>query len=148
MYSSFKWCTLKLCGSQNLLSDIKYMYDVILVFGDFTQSDELLSVHADYFQFVLPFFSNLNSTPPHPPPPPKKKITSLPGKLRTEFSCPITKNPLALHYHTQLYLQCWSEPMTLTSSCAGNRTLAVCTKLDLMDHGTDALDILYGRGED
>lgn len=27
----------------------------------------------------------------------------------------------------------------------GNRTLAVCTKLDLMDHGTDALDILYGR---
>ena len=38
--------------------------------------------------------------------------------------------------------------MTLTSSCTGNRTLAVCTKLDLMDHGTDALDILYGRGED
>ena len=29
----------------------------------------------------------------------------------------------------------------------GNRTLAVCTKLDLMDHGTDALDILYGRGK-
>lgn len=27
----------------------------------------------------------------------------------------------------------------------GNRTLAVCTKLDLMDHGTDALDILFGR---
>lgn len=27
----------------------------------------------------------------------------------------------------------------------GNRTLAVCTKLDLMDPGTDALDILYGR---
>ena len=28
----------------------------------------------------------------------------------------------------------------------GNRTIAVCTKLDLMDPGTDALDILYGRG--
>ena len=28
----------------------------------------------------------------------------------------------------------------------GNRTLAVVTKLDLMDHGTDAMDILYGRG--
>eukprot|EP00111_Clytia_hemisphaerica_P002853 TCONS_00008044-protein len=27
----------------------------------------------------------------------------------------------------------------------GNRTLAVITKLDLMDHGTDAMDILYGR---
>lgn len=27
----------------------------------------------------------------------------------------------------------------------GNRTLAVVTKLDLMDHGTDAMDILYGR---
>lgn len=27
----------------------------------------------------------------------------------------------------------------------GNRTLAVITKLDLMDHGTDAKDILYGR---
>lgn len=27
----------------------------------------------------------------------------------------------------------------------GNRTIAVCTKLDLMDPGTDALDILYGR---
>lgn len=31
--------------------------------------------------------------------------------------------------------------------CQGNRTLAVCTKLDLMDHGTDALDILFGRGK-
>ena len=29
---------------------------------------------------------------------------------------------------------------------SGNRTIAVCTKLDLMDPGTDALDILYGRG--
>ena len=29
----------------------------------------------------------------------------------------------------------------------GNRTLAVVTKLDLMDHGTDAMDILYGRGK-
>ncbi|KAK3750104.1 hypothetical protein QZH41_010839 [Actinostola sp. cb2023] len=27
----------------------------------------------------------------------------------------------------------------------GHRTLAVCTKLDLMDHGTDALEMLYGR---
>jgi len=27
----------------------------------------------------------------------------------------------------------------------GNRTLAVVTKLDLMDHGTDAMDLLYGR---
>ncbi|XP_047146365.1 dynamin-1-like protein isoform X1 [Hydra vulgaris] len=27
----------------------------------------------------------------------------------------------------------------------GNRTLAVITKLDLMDHGTDAKDILYGK---
>ncbi|XP_065067345.1 dynamin-1-like protein [Rhopilema esculentum] len=27
----------------------------------------------------------------------------------------------------------------------GNRTLAVVTKLDLMDHGTDAVDILYGK---
>lgn len=29
---------------------------------------------------------------------------------------------------------------------AGNRTIAVCPKLDLMDPGTDALDVLYGRG--
>ncbi|XP_046840878.1 dynamin-1-like protein [Xenia sp. Carnegie-2017] len=28
---------------------------------------------------------------------------------------------------------------------AGNRTIAVCPKLDLMDPGTDALDVLYGR---
>ena len=27
----------------------------------------------------------------------------------------------------------------------GNRTLAVCTKLDLMDHGTDATDLLMGK---
>ena len=27
----------------------------------------------------------------------------------------------------------------------GNRTLAVCTKLDLMDHGTDAMDLLTGK---
>jgi len=27
----------------------------------------------------------------------------------------------------------------------GRRTLAVITKLDLMDHGTDAVDILCGR---
>ena len=27
----------------------------------------------------------------------------------------------------------------------GNRTLAVCTKLDLMDHGTDAVDLLMGK---
>ena len=60
-----KWCTLKLCGSHNFLSDIKYMYDVILVFADFTQSDQLLSVHADYFQFVLQFLSNLNSPKIH-----------------------------------------------------------------------------------
>ena len=31
-------------------------------------------------------------------------------------------------------------------SSLGNRTIAVCTKLDLMDPGTDALDILYGKG--
>ena len=31
------------------------------------------------------------------------------GKLRTEFSCMITKNPLTLHYQTQLSLQCWSD---------------------------------------
>ena len=30
--------------------------------------------------------------------------------------------------------------------CAGNRTLAVVTKLDLMDAGTDAMDMLTGRG--
>ena len=29
------------------------MYDMILVFADFTDSDQLLSVLADYFQFVL-----------------------------------------------------------------------------------------------
>ena len=27
----------------------------------------------------------------------------------------------------------------------GRRTLAVVTKLDLMDHGTDAVDVLLGR---
>ena len=27
----------------------------------------------------------------------------------------------------------------------GRRTLAVLTKLDLMDHGTDAMDVLCGR---
>ena len=27
----------------------------------------------------------------------------------------------------------------------GRRTLAVVTKLDLMDHGTDAMDVLCGR---
>jgi dynamin 1-like protein len=27
----------------------------------------------------------------------------------------------------------------------GRRTLAVITKLDLMDHGTDAVDVLCGR---
>ena len=38
-------------------------------------------------------------------------------------------------------------PNHFLSICTpGNRTLAVCTKLDLMDHGTDAMDILYGRG--
>jgi hypothetical protein len=29
--------------------------------------------------------------------------------------------------------------------CKGRRTLAVVTKLDLMDHGTDAVDVLLGR---
>lgn len=29
--------------------------------------------------------------------------------------------------------------------CAGRRTLAVVTKLDLMDAGTDAMDVLMGR---
>ena len=43
-----KWCSLKLRGSNNFLSDIKYMQDMILVFADFTESDQLLSVHADY----------------------------------------------------------------------------------------------------
>ena len=28
---------------------------------------------------------------------------------------------------------------------AGRRSLAVVTKLDLMDHGTDAMDVLCGR---
>jgi hypothetical protein len=30
-------------------------------------------------------------------------------------------------------------------SISGRRTLAVITKLDLMDHGTDAVDVLLGR---
>lgn len=30
-------------------------------------------------------------------------------------------------------------------SCSGRRTLAVVTKLDLMDAGTDAMDVLMGR---
>ena len=34
-----------------------------------------------------------------------------------------------------VHLRCWS----------GRRTLAVVTKLDLMDHGTDAVDVLCGR---
>lgn len=29
--------------------------------------------------------------------------------------------------------------------CLGRRTLAVVTKLDLMDAGTDAMDVLMGR---
>lgn len=29
--------------------------------------------------------------------------------------------------------------------CSGRRTLAVVTKLDLMDAGTDAMDVLMGR---
>ena len=29
----------------------------------------------------------------------------------------------------------------------GNRTLCVCTKLDLMDRGTDAMDALMGRSK-
>ncbi len=29
--------------------------------------------------------------------------------------------------------------------CPGRRTLAVITKLDLMDQGTDAMDVLCGR---
>lgn len=35
--------------------------------------------------------------------------------------------------------------MLLTFLCEGRRTLAVVTKLDLMDHGTDAVDALCGR---
>ena len=31
------------------------------------------------------------------------------------------------------------------SISSGRRTLAVITKLDLMDHGTDAMDVLLGR---
>ena len=42
----FSMCTLKLCGSHHC--PIKYMYDLTLVFEDFTESDQLLSVHADY----------------------------------------------------------------------------------------------------
>ncbi|KAI1708738.1 dynamin central region domain-containing protein [Ditylenchus destructor] len=40
-----------------------------------------------------------------------------------------------------------SEAMKLAREVdtAGNRTLAVLTKLDLMDHGTDALDVLTGK---
>ena len=33
----------------------------------------------------------------------------------------------------------------MTWIAAGRRTLAVITKLDLMDHGTDAMDVLCGR---
>ena len=42
-----------------------------------------------------------------------------------------------------------SESIKLAKSVdpEGNRTLAVCTKLDLMDRGTDAHDILEGKGE-
>jgi dynamin 1-like protein len=41
-----------------------------------------------------------------------------------------------------------SEALKLAKSVdpLGNRTLCVCTKLDLMDRGTDALDALMGRG--
>lgn len=35
--------------------------------------------------------------------------------------------------------------LVLVSLCAGRRTLAVVTKLDLMDAGTDAMDVLMGR---
>jgi len=40
-----------------------------------------------------------------------------------------------------------SEPMKLAREVdiEGNRTLAVLTKLDLMDHGTDAMDVLTGK---
>lgn len=41
-----------------------------------------------------------------------------------------------------------SEAIKLAKSVdpRGDRTLAVCTKLDLMDRGTDAHDILEGKG--
>ena len=35
--------------------------------------------------------------------------------------------------------------LSLSSLSSGRRTLAVVTKLDLMDHGTDAMDVLCGR---
>merc|ERR1712142_287462 len=40
-----------------------------------------------------------------------------------------------------------SEALKFAKECdpEGRRTLAVVTKLDLMDHGTDAMDILCGR---
>ena len=37
------------------------------------------------------------------------------------------------------------EWVDLLSSIVGRRTLAVVTKLDLMDAGTDAMDVLCGR---
>ncbi|KRY90732.1 Dynamin-1-like protein [Trichinella pseudospiralis] len=37
------------------------------------------------------------------------------------------------------------DPDVLMLKCSGKRTLAVITKLDLMDHGTDATDLLLGK---
>jgi hypothetical protein len=39
---------------------------------------------------------------------------------------------------------CWTHFCSLLS-CTGRRTLAVVTKLNLMDAGTDAMDVLMGR---
>lgn len=95
-----KWCTLKLRGSHNFLSDIKMIVWCDTCFCRFHSVRSAVYIPCRLFSVNFVFFSSLNFPP---------KFTSLSGKLRTEFSCLITKNPLALHYQRQLYLQCWSD---------------------------------------
>lgn len=52
--------------------------------------------------------------------------------------------PLVLYSLLSLSRQCFYSQVCM-SVCLGRRTLAVVTKLDLMDAGTDAMDILMGR---
>uniref|UniRef100_A0A8C8CXG4 Dynamin-1-like protein n=1 Tax=Oncorhynchus tshawytscha TaxID=74940 RepID=A0A8C8CXG4_ONCTS len=52
-----------------------------------------------------------------------------------------TKCLLLYGVHSML---CWTHFCSLLS-CTGRRTLVVVTKLDLMDAGTDAMDVLMGR---
>uniref|UniRef100_A0A4W6F6U2 Dynamin-1-like protein n=1 Tax=Lates calcarifer TaxID=8187 RepID=A0A4W6F6U2_LATCA len=52
--------------------------------------------------------------------------------------------PLVLYSLPSLSWQCFYSQVCM-SVCLGRRTLAVVTKLDLMDAGTDAMDILMGR---